>query len=113
MYSGLAELSAIIPNSVGPASISIPVLSLTDDFANVTNAPPGPTILSTFEIDFEKSGGIVPVIVQDANTKDVLTLAYSNKESLELAKKTGKSWFWSRSRNKLWMKGEELSLIHI
>ena len=59
------------------------------------------------EIDFEKSGGIVPVIVQDANTKDVLTLAYSNKESLELAKKTSKSWFWSRSRNKLWMKGEE------
>jgi len=59
------------------------------------------------EIDFEKSGGIVPVIVQDATTKNVLTLAYSNKESLELAKKTGKSWFWSRSRNKLWMKGEE------
>jgi phosphoribosyl-AMP cyclohydrolase len=59
------------------------------------------------DIDFEKSGGIVPVIVQDANTKDVLTLAYSNKESLELTKKTGKSWFWSRSRNKLWMKGEE------
>ena len=39
------------------------------------------------EIDFEKSGGLVPVIVQDANTKDVLTLAYANKESLELAKK--------------------------
>jgi phosphoribosyl-AMP cyclohydrolase len=46
------------------------------------------------EIDFEKSGGLVPVIVQDANTKDVLTLAYTNKESLELT-------------NKLWMKGEE------
>ena len=59
------------------------------------------------DIDFEKSGGLVPVIVQDANTKDVLTLAYTNKESLELAKKTGNSWFWSRSRNKLWMKGEE------
>ena len=59
------------------------------------------------DIDFEKSGGLVPVIVQDANTKEVLTLAYSNKESLELAKKTGKSWFFSRSRNKLWMKGEE------
>jgi len=41
------------------------------------------------EIDFEKSGGLVPVIVQDANTKDILTLAYTNKESLELAKKTG------------------------
>ena len=59
------------------------------------------------DIDFEKSGGLVPVIVQDANSKEVLTLAYSNKESLELAKKTRKSWFYSRSRNKLWMKGEE------
>ncbi len=59
------------------------------------------------EIYFDKSGGLVPVIVQDINTKDVLTLAYSNKESLELTKKTGNSWFWSRSRNKLWMKGEE------
>jgi phosphoribosyl-AMP cyclohydrolase len=59
------------------------------------------------DIDFEKSGGLIPIIVQDVNTKDVLTLAYSNKESLELTKKTGNSWFWSRSRNKLWMKGEE------
>jgi len=62
---------------------------------------------SVDEIDFKKGDGLVPVIVQDANTKDVLTLAYTNKESLELAKKTGNSWFWSRSRNKLWMKGEE------
>jgi phosphoribosyl-AMP cyclohydrolase len=59
------------------------------------------------DIDFEKSGGLIPIIVQDSITKDVLTLAYSNKESLELTKKTGNSWFWSRSRNKLWMKGEE------
>ena len=43
---------------------------------------------SVDDIDFEKSGGLVPIIVQDANTKDVLTLAYSNKESLELTKKT-------------------------
>jgi phosphoribosyl-AMP cyclohydrolase len=59
------------------------------------------------DIDFEKSDGLIPIIVQDATTKDVLTLAYSNKESLKLTKKTGNSWFWSRSRNKLWMKGEE------
>ncbi len=59
------------------------------------------------DIDFEKSGWLITIIVQDANTKEVLTLAYSNKESLELTKKTGNSWFWSRSRNKLWMKGEE------
>jgi phosphoribosyl-AMP cyclohydrolase len=44
---------------------------------------------SVDEIDFEKSGGLIPVIVQDSETKDVLTLAYSNKESLELTKKTG------------------------
>ena len=59
------------------------------------------------DIDFEKSNGLVPVIVQDVNTKDILTLAYANKASLELATKTNNSWFWSRSRNKLWMKGEE------
>ena len=59
------------------------------------------------EIDFEKGDGLVPVIVQDSESKDVLTLAYTNKESLELTKKNGNSWFWSRSRKKLWMKGEE------
>ena len=55
-------------------------------------------------IDFLKGDGIVPVIVQDANTNEVLTLAYSNKESLERTLSTGNSWFWSRSRNKLWNK---------
>ena len=59
------------------------------------------------QIDFSKGNGLVPVIVQDAISKDILTLAYTNTESLELTKKTGNSWFWSRSRNKLWMKGEE------
>src|SRR2546430_16817067 len=59
------------------------------------------------DIDFAKGDGLVPVIIQHINSKDVLTLAYTNKESLELTQKTGNSWFWSRSRNKLWMKGEE------
>ncbi len=59
------------------------------------------------DIDFSKGDGFVPVIVQDINTKEVLTLAYANKESLDRTQKTGNSWFWSRSRNKLWMKGEE------
>ncbi|MBT5170729.1 MAG: phosphoribosyl-AMP cyclohydrolase, partial [Candidatus Nitrosopelagicus sp.] len=65
------------------------------------------TVKEIEHIDFNKGNGIVPVIVQDSDSKDVLTLAYTNKESLELTKKTGNSWFWSRSRNKLWMKGEE------
>jgi phosphoribosyl-AMP cyclohydrolase len=59
------------------------------------------------EIDFQKENGLIPVIVQDIHTNEVLTLAYANKESLELTQKTGNSWFWSRSRKKLWMKGEE------
>jgi phosphoribosyl-AMP cyclohydrolase len=65
------------------------------------------TLKEIKHIDFKKGEGIVPVIVQNSTSKDVLTLAYANKESLELTKKTGNSWFWSRSRNKLWMKGEE------
>ena len=59
------------------------------------------------DIDFAKGDGLVPVIVQDVYSREILTLAYENKESLELTQKTGNSWFWSRSRNKLWMKGEE------
>ena len=63
------------------------------------------------DIDFAKGDGLVPVIVQDADTRDILTLAYSNKESLELAKKTGNSWFWSRSRQKLWVNGYVFTII--
>lgn len=59
------------------------------------------------DIDFSKNNGLIPVIVQDVNTKEVLTLAFANKESLELTQKTRNSWFWSRSKKKLWMKGEE------
>ncbi len=59
------------------------------------------------EIDFSKSNGLIPVIVQDIVSKDVLMLAYANKEALDLTISTGKAWFWSRSRNRLWMKGEE------
>ncbi len=50
--------------------------------------------------------GLVPAIVQDFFTKKVLTLAYMNKESLEITLKEGKTCFWSRSRQELWRKGE-------
>ena len=60
------------------------------------------------DIDFTKNGdGLIPVVVQDIHTKNVLTVAFANKESLTRTQKTGMSWFWSRSRSKLWMKGEE------
>lgn len=49
--------------------------------------------------------GLVPAIVQDARTKEILTLAYMNEESLEKTKETGETWFYSRSRQELWHKG--------
>lgn len=49
--------------------------------------------------------GLIPAIVQDVETKEVLTLAYMNAESLRLTLETGETWFWSRSRNELWHKG--------
>ncbi|MDR0520137.1 MAG: phosphoribosyl-AMP cyclohydrolase [Clostridiales Family XIII bacterium] len=55
---------------------------------------------------FEK-GELVPAIVQDAATKDVLMLAYMNEESLSRTLETGYTWFYSRSRRRLWQKGEE------
>ena len=58
------------------------------------------------ELDFEKQGGLVPAIAQDYESGDVLMLAYMNKESWELTLKTGIAHYWSRSRNKLWKKGE-------
>jgi phosphoribosyl-AMP cyclohydrolase len=48
---------------------------------------------------------VLPVVVQDADTRDVLVVAYSNKEALEHTLKTGIATFWSTSRNKLWIKG--------
>lgn len=50
--------------------------------------------------------GLVPAIVQDARTREVLTLAYMNRESLARTIETGETWFWSRSRKELWHKGE-------
>ena len=49
--------------------------------------------------------GLIPAIVQDANTNEVLMLAYMNPESLELTLSTGETHFWSRSRQELWHKG--------
>jgi len=50
--------------------------------------------------------GLIPAIVQDVDTKEVLMLAYMNDDSLRKTLGTGETWFWSRSRKKLWHKGE-------
>ena len=58
------------------------------------------------EPNFAKGDGLVPVIVQDAETKEVLMMAYMNRESWEATLQSGKATYWSRSRQKLWLKGE-------
>jgi phosphoribosyl-AMP cyclohydrolase len=50
--------------------------------------------------------GLIPAIIQDAATGRVLMMAWMNRDSLEKTVVTGKTWFWSRSRQKFWMKGE-------
>ncbi|MDR2346424.1 MAG: phosphoribosyl-AMP cyclohydrolase [Planctomycetaceae bacterium] len=57
--------------------------------------------------DFKKCNGLVPVIAQDDKSSDVLMLAYMNEEAYDETLKTGKAVYYSRSRNKLWRKGEE------
>ncbi len=58
------------------------------------------------ELDFSKQDGLIPVIAQDYKTNEVLMLAYINMESWALTLETGVVHYWSRSRNKLWKKGE-------
>lgn len=58
------------------------------------------------DIDFEKGAGLVPVVVQEADTKAVLMQAYTNREALELTLKEGYAYYYSRSRKSLWKKGE-------
>ena len=65
--------------------------------------------------NFDKAGGLIPVIVQDHATGDVLMLAYMSQESWEMTLKTGKATFWSRSRKALWLKGEtsgHVQMVH-
>ena len=57
-------------------------------------------------VDFSKNNGLVPVIVQDIDTNEVLMLAYMNEEALKLTQQTGFAHYFSRSRNKIWKKGE-------
>lgn len=69
-------------------------------------------------IDFDKnSDGLVPAVIQDATTKNVLMLGYMNKEAFEKTKATGLVTFFSRTKNRLWTKGEEsgnvLNLVDI
>ena len=77
-----------------------------------SSTPDANALLSklTFSAD-----GLIPVIVQDAETKDVLMFAFANREAVSLTLETGSAHYFSRSRNRLWKKGEEsghLQTVH-
>lgn len=57
-------------------------------------------------IEENKNTGLIPAVIQDYKTKEVLMLAYMNKESLKKSLSTGTTWFWSRTKKKLWNKGQ-------
>lgn len=57
------------------------------------------------EIDWKKCNGLIPAIIQDKQTKDVLMMGYMNEESLSKTLETGLTWFYSRTRRELWNKG--------
>ena len=57
-------------------------------------------------LDFDKGGGLLPAIVQDVDSGEVLMVAYQNEEAFQRTRETGKMHYFSRSRGKIWMKGE-------
>lgn len=75
------------------------------------------TVADLESLDFERAGGLVPVVVQDAQTGGLLMLGFANRFAMEKTLETGRVHFWSRSRNTLWMKGETsgnvLSLVSL
>lgn len=69
--------------------------------------------MASAEIDFAKGNGLVPVIIQDYRSRDVLMVAYMNEEAWNKTIKTGKAHFYSRSRQGLWFKGEESGHVQV
>jgi phosphoribosyl-AMP cyclohydrolase len=65
------------------------------------------------DIDFDKMGGLIPAIIQDNDTGEVLMLGFMNRKAWENTLTTGKATFFSRTRNKLWIKGETSGNVQI
>lgn len=65
------------------------------------------------DLDFEKAGGLIPAIAQDYKTGEVLMMAYINDESWKLSLETSIVHYWSRSRSKLWKKGESSGNVQV
>jgi phosphoribosyl-AMP cyclohydrolase len=64
-------------------------------------------------LQFDKGGGLLPAIAQDYKTNEILMMAYINEESWQKTLETGKVHYWSRSREKLWLKGESSNHVQL
>lgn len=69
--------------------------------------------MDEIRIDFDRGNGLIPAIVQDWKNGEVLMVAYMNEESWGKTRETGKACFWSRSRKKLWLKGETSGNVQV
>ena len=69
--------------------------------------------MNEIRIDFGRGNGLIPAIVQDWKSGEVLMIAYMNEESWDRTLETGKACFWSRSRKKLWLKGETSGNVQV
>ncbi|MGM0680971.1 MAG: phosphoribosyl-AMP cyclohydrolase [Thermodesulfobacteriota bacterium] len=65
------------------------------------------------DLNFDKGGGLLPAIVQDFDSGEVLMLAYINEEAWQKTLESGKAHYWSRSRNKIWLKGESSNNVQL
>jgi|TARA_B100001123_G_C15255955_1_gene1004671 phosphoribosyl-AMP cyclohydrolase len=70
-------------------------------------------VLNGSVLDFEKRGGLITAITQDADTGEVLMVAYMNRDSLRRTLETGEAVYWSTSRKRLWHKGEESGNVQV
>lgn len=69
--------------------------------------------MASVKIDFDKLGGMVPAIIQDAESGEILMLGFMNNEAFDLTIESGKVHYWSRSKGRIWMKGESSGHIQI
>lgn len=70
-------------------------------------------LMMSIDIDFNKGNGLVPVIIQDYQDNEVLMLGFMNSEAFELTVKSGQVHYWSRSKKRIWLKGETSGHIQI
>jgi len=109
------RFAALLLPGVDGMATRLPIVAETATLNRIDSLLPGPlkqeyramSISLPREPDFDKAGGLVPAIAQDAENGEVLMMAWMNREAFQETLATGRAVYFSRSRGKLWRKGEE------